>query len=135
MLESLRDTESKELEKKIEFGPYIAGVDPCHIDAQGLASVYIFKDGIEVTPKEEQSKYQVWLEGYAATGESGTAMQLNLPNEDCTLWEGGVSFRAACLNALETLKWEIDHYYDYARNTYWGCRFFDNEQDARKTFG
>lgn len=80
------------------------------------------------------NEYQVWAEGFAATGEHGTAFQLNLTNETCTLWKGD-SFREACLNALKSLNWETDRYYDYSRNTYWGCRFFDNEQDARKSFG
>ena len=84
--------------------------------------------------QEGTNEYQVWTEGYIATGEHGTAFQLNLTDQTCTLWKGD-SFRGACVNALKSLDWEMDHYYDYARNTYWGCRFFDNEQDARKSFG
>jgi hypothetical protein len=84
--------------------------------------------------QDGKNEYQVWSEGYAATGNSGEAFQLNLTNGTCTMWKGD-TFRAACINAMLSIGWEIDHYYDYGKNTYWGCRFFDNEQDARKSFG
>ena len=77
-------------------------------------------------------RYQVWSEGYAATGEGGTAQRLTIKNED-TLWEGE-TFQEACENALRTLKWDMS-YYNKERNTYWACGFFDNEADARKSFG
>lgn len=75
--------------------------------------------------------YQVWIEGYAATGESAMAGRLTRKNED-TLWQGE-TFKAACENALRTLKWDMS-YYNKERNTYWMCRFFDNEIDARRSF-
>ena len=71
------------------------------------------------------------MEGYLATGGHSNAQQLVNKNE--ILWEGE-SFESACENALNALKWDIK-YYDKERNTYWGCRFFDNETDARKSFG
>lgn len=77
-------------------------------------------------------KFEVWSEGYAATGQSGNAQRLTIGNED-TLWEGE-SFQKACENALRTLEWDMS-YYDKKRNTYWACRFFENEVDARKSFG
>ena len=84
--------------------------------------------------KTGENEYEVWTEGYAVTGNSGEAFQLNLTNETSTKWKGD-TFRAACINAMISLEWDIDHYYDYGKNTYWACRFFDNEQDARKSFG
>lgn len=77
-------------------------------------------------------KYQVLIEGYVATGENGTAQILAKRNE-YTLWEGE-TFQKACENALRTLKWDMS-YYNKERNTYWACRFFDNEIDARNSFG
>ena len=72
------------------------------------------------------TKYDVWIEGYAATGERGTAQKLA---------EGvkADSFKQAC-------EFYADQFieggcYDPGRNTYWGCRLFDNEEDARKSFG
>lgn len=77
-------------------------------------------------------KHQVWNEGYATSGESGTAQILTRENGN-SLWEGN-TFQEACENALITLNWDM-RYYDKQRNTYWGCRFFDNEAQARKSFG
>lgn len=82
---------------------------------------------------DEIKKFQVWAEGYAATGERGTAQHLVKEGETDTEWPGR-TFHEACINALRTLKWDMKHY-DNNRNTYWACRFFDNEKDARKSFG
>lgn len=77
-------------------------------------------------------KFEVWVEGYACTGESGTAQRIARKGEN-TIWEGR-SFQEACENALKTLDWDMD-YYNTEVNTYWGCSFFDNESEARKLFG
>lgn len=79
------------------------------------------------------NKYEIWNEGYTATGESGGAQQLTRENGD-NLFEGE-TFKEACKNALIELDWDMDRYYDEERNTFWACRFFDNETDARKSFG
>lgn len=78
--------------------------------------------------------YEVWSEGYAATGEHGSAFQLTLSTEISTKWKGD-TFQKACINALKTLEWDMKGYYSYDNNSYWACRFFDNEKDARKSFG
>jgi hypothetical protein len=72
------------------------------------------------------NKYQIWIEGYAATGEHGTA-QYHGEYE-------GETFGEACRNMMRDKKWPQDHY-DSNHNTYWACRFFDNETDARKSYG
>lgn len=79
------------------------------------------------------SKYQIWSEGYQVTGNQGTAQRLTFTKNEDTMWEGE-TFQKACENALKVLKWDMS-YYDAKRNTYWACRFFDNEADARKSFG
>ncbi len=71
-------------------------------------------------------KYEVWSEGYMATGEHGTAQFLGT--------EEGETFPEACVKALKKKKWSMSSY-DPERNTYWACRFFDNEADARKSYG
>ena len=72
--------------------------------------------------------YEVWLEGYTANGERGYAQYLgNHP---------GKNFADACRRALIYNEWPgIKRLYNPDRNTYCGCRFFDNEADARKSFG
>lgn len=81
-----------------------------------------------------KNNYEVWIEGYVATGESGEAYRLNLTNEINTLWKGDI-FKDACINAMKSLGWELKGYYDKERNSYWACRFYNNEKDARKSFG
>ena len=75
--------------------------------------------------------YEVWSEGFSANGEHGSAIRLIGEVND--KWEGE-DFQKACENALISLKWDM-HNYISKHNIYWGCRFFDNEADARKSFG
>jgi len=72
--------------------------------------------------------FKVWTEGYAATGDRSDAM-----------FHGefeGDSFKEAIQSFKDTL---TDPYsiecVDVDRMVFWGCRFFDNETDARKSFG
>lgn len=74
------------------------------------------------------NKWQVWTEGYMATGESGKA-----------IFHGefdGETFRDAVKAYRDTI---TDPYsikcVDLENLTFWACRFFDNEADARKSFG
>lgn len=83
----------------------------------------------EVVPMGKQ--WEVWLEGYAATGESSTAQKLTSLLHD--RWQGE-TFQDAVRLALGVLTWDMK-YYDEKKNAFWGCRFFDNETDARKSFG
>ncbi len=73
-------------------------------------------------------EFEVWTEGYAATGESSSAMLHGVfPGE--TFREAVIAFRdsltdphsIACVNV--------------GGMSFWGCRFFDNEKDARASFG
>lgn len=72
----------------------------------------------------DEKRYAIWVEGFAATGEHGTAQFLGTAV--------GRTFKEACQN------WFAQHpsrTYDPERNTDWGCRLFDNPDDARKSFG
>ena len=76
--------------------------------------------------------FAIWSEGYRATGEHG----------DATLhgYAKGETFEEACRNLAAKDK-------DFAQSfrerqdcgrwygSFWGCRLFDNEEDARKVFG
>ena len=79
------------------------------------------------TDNNTEKTYEVWSEGYAATGESAGAR-----------FHGkfkGVTFRDAVESYINTLSPDSRKSFNGERLTYWGCRFFDNEQDARKSFG
>ena len=71
--------------------------------------------------------FSLWMEGYAVTGNSSKAEFLgNIEAE---------SFGEACDKWASTLTQP-----EYYRRTgecasYWGCRIYDNEDDARKFFG
>jgi len=70
-------------------------------------------------------QHEVWMEGYAATGNSSGA-------EFCGLYEAE-SFAEACA-AWNKEKGEPG-YFNAQALTYWGCKMFDNEHDARRSFG
>ena len=76
--------------------------------------------------REGYQRYEVWLEGYQATGNSGTAQYLGN--------FAGRSFPEACKVAV--LRNGMNPaLYDSERNAFWGCRFFNNEARARRNFG
>lgn len=78
----------------------------------------------------EPKLWDIWAEGFSATGESSGAILLTSKVEAKTFTE-----------AVETwLKMDTSHnpYITKQKDgtyTYWGCRLFDNERDARKSFG
>lgn len=74
-------------------------------------------------------KYEVWVEGYCCQG-----------NEDPATYRGEVeadSFNDACIKILgNKLDKDKDGYIEHnGRYSVWGCRCYDNEIDARKSFG
>lgn len=66
------------------------------------------------------------MEGFSATGDYATARFLGE-------FIAG-SFRATCQRALDEHDMNLSHW-NSDTNTYWGCGLFDNETDARRTFG
>lgn len=74
-------------------------------------------------PKPPTPVFDVWIEGYAATGGSSRALFLGK--------HAAETFELACIEACRAR--EMPH--DPHNNTVWGCRMFDNEEDARKEFG
>lgn len=71
-------------------------------------------------------KYEVWMEGYLATGMEGIPQGATLVGE-----VEADSFKDAC----DLFYGNDTFHYNPQRLTYWGCKLFDNEQDARKNFG
>lgn len=88
-------------------------------------------------PKKE---FEIWAEGYVATGEHGTATLVGKGT--------GETFDEAVRDYMsKTPNHGIEEYTKAFRVTeeqyknlksnwcIWGCRLFDNEADARKSFG
>jgi hypothetical protein len=73
--------------------------------------------------------YDIWSEGFRASGDHGTAQ--------CLGTEVARSFSEACWKffVLKASENDPSRCYDFERNTYWDCRLFDNEEAARATFG
>lgn len=102
-----------------------------------------------------EKEFEIWIEGYAATGEHSPASYVGksrgetfedavinfrypedvkrewaMPNEDPILIHKG-----SPLNLDKDDK-QPDGYRRYAgKICSWACRYFDNEADARKSFG
>jgi len=77
-------------------------------------------------------KFQIWTEGYAATGEHGDASLMG-EAEGATFDEAVDAFIA---KHKEQNPNDAHHWKGSGRNAaFWACRVFDNEADARKSFG
>lgn len=77
--------------------------------------------------------YGLWVEGYAATGEHGTAKYLGQAEGD--------TFGEAVQNWYRDTPDANRNYgslrYNEKRDRWslWGCEVFDNQADARRSFG
>ena len=70
-------------------------------------------------------EFEVWIEGYIATGQS-------VPHQLIGKVEAE-TFKDACYIAVK--KWcgneeDFERYYDADKQSFWGCRCFDNERDS-----
>jgi hypothetical protein len=80
-----------------------------------------------------EGKWEIWQEGFAATGEGGPAQKLGEATAP--------TFEEACQRWVDNKKRVTPDFnnrygeYDPERNTIWGCRLYSNERDARRTFG
>jgi len=75
------------------------------------------------------NEYDIWVEGFQATGQSGSAERLASRVR-------GDSFRQAVVAWVATPAgdpWRGT--FNAERLTFWGCRAFDNEAAARRSFG
>ncbi|GAA4034062.1 hypothetical protein GCM10023063_17500 [Arthrobacter methylotrophus] len=80
------------------------------------------------TPSE--TLWIIWAEGFAATGESETAWQLNEVPIRATSLDDAVHQYSTISDSRHLFHRRSDGTW-----TYWGCRLFDNESDARGAFG
>lgn len=81
---------------------------------------------IHALQPESAMKFEVWSEGYITSGERDGATFHGV-------WDGE-TFADACQAWADTTT-DPRKYFDRERLTYWGCRLFDNETDARKGYG
>ena len=72
-------------------------------------------------------RYEVWSEGYAATGEHGYAIHHGTFEAE--------NFQLACDKAFTRESQPLDPCYDRENLTYWGCKLFTNEAEARMSYG
>lgn len=91
--------------------------------ANGVESLIVDDPSGLIGPKN----IALWSEGYAATGESGPARFWGVYQ--------GYTLRDAVQRAYDECILSDQRLFDMEKLTYWGCRFFDNEADARKAFG
>jgi len=75
---------------------------------------------------DRMKRFEIWSEGYAATGQSSGAIQIGIA--------GGHTFQEACKNWARVYCTSPECY-NPDRNAYWGCKLFDNEAEARRRFG
>lgn len=77
-------------------------------------------------------EFEIWIEGFSATGESSPATFHGK--------ESGNTFEEACIKKVGRMLDKDENQPDGYRRLEgrlcaWACRCFDNETDARKSFG
>ena len=74
-------------------------------------------------------QYNIWSEGFAATGQSAGAHLHGT--------ETANSFAEALAKYVAKQPTDNRRYFNLSTSppTYWGCRIYDNETQARKSFG
>lgn len=71
-------------------------------------------------------KWEIWAEGFRFNHDEGHASLMGTQEAE--------TFKEAC-DLLAARDRGFERSYNPDRLTHWGCRLFDNEADARKTFG
>lgn len=72
------------------------------------------------------AKFSVWIEGYQGSGDRQLAHLLGAAEAE--------TFADAAKAVIEEQKMNDEHW-SPDKLSYWGCRLFDNESDARKSSG
>lgn len=107
-------------------GPGLCGACASDIHVAERAAPGSTRNGSEPAIKA----IEVWTEGYAVTGNRSPAQRLGVYQ--------AATFDDAVTQHLQTLDAEGQSFYCRSEDgewRCWGCRLFDNEADARKTFG
>ena len=74
------------------------------------------------------NEYEVWMEGYGATGESGNHRLIGKFRAD-TFTD---ACRIAAMHLADGNPETYAKYYNEETNCWWGCGFFDNEEASTK---
>ena len=72
-------------------------------------------------------QYNIWSEGYVCTGNRSGAIYHGTAT--------GKTFKAACIDYFSDKENDERGDFDKKDMTFWGCRLYDNEVDARGSFG
>lgn len=72
-------------------------------------------------------KTEIWIEGYIATGERGFAYKIAESEKE--------NFEEAILDKLSDRIDKTPTGEPRLPHSIWGCKLFDNETDAKKSFG
>lgn len=84
-------------------------------------------EDLKEEPNTEPRTIQVWMEGYHVQGNKGTAQFIGSVE--------ATSMPEAVQKLIDNGTIKDPKYVNYSRTAYWGCRYFDNEADARKSCG
>ena len=94
--------------------------------------------------------FQIWIEGYAATGEHSTASYVGesegetfldacknfrYPKDIVREWDGAVLIKAGSELPMDKNADGSLRLNRLGNPTSWACGYYDNEADARKYFG
>jgi len=127
-IEQMNKAYAEEFASKVELVPI-------HYNAEAIPDSEweeMFNNMDNLLPTETIETYsegfEVWTEGYSVTGNSSKAN-----------FHGrfkGETFRDAVIAFKESVTDEYSRKcIDVDRMTFWGCRFFDNQAEASKSFG
>jgi len=75
----------------------------------------------------ESKEYEIWCEGFVTMESRSVAQLLGIIRAE--------SFKSAVIEFFNRHDKTVNDYFDEERMTFYGCKLFDNEADARKTFG
>lgn len=93
----------------------------------------------------ELKEFEIWTEGFVTTGQSGTAIKLNgeYPILAHSFDEAVETLRKydaekqPLITENKRTRYTSDEAYKTRSSnwSYWGCNLYDNEEEARKSFG
>lgn len=74
-------------------------------------------------------RFDIWMEGFSVTGGRGAAAYMDTVEAS--------DFPSACQQLADRFEAEGRDFGDYDPEdlSFWGCRLFPSEAEARKTFG
>ena len=87
---------------------------------RGYKAVKALLEDLRSLKPRDSGIYEVWCEGHKALGSSSSAYKI------------GVTKAASCEAACD---WLCRNDPNYSNGRIWGCKLYDNELDARASFG